>query len=152
MPVLLIRPAQREDAQEMAKLHAECFKNGWRAQDFTAYLAKPDTYTCLVAHTDERGVVGFLCASRQADEAEILTLCVAERCRLKGAGRKLMAHALEDLKKQKMARLFLEVSQNNTAALRLYQSLGFLEVGRRPHYNTSTDGSRLDALVMKYSL
>ena len=48
--------------------------------------------------------------------------------------------------------LFLEVGFDNPAARRLYQSLGFAEVGRRAAYYARVEGPPADAIVMRLTL
>ena len=55
---------------------------------------------------------------------------------------------------QKMPRIILEVRPSNTAAITLYQKLGYEQIGVRKNYypaNLET-GSREDALVMAKSI
>ncbi|HEY1152975.1 MAG TPA: ribosomal-protein-alanine N-acetyltransferase RimI, partial [Pseudolabrys sp.] len=47
--------------------------------------------------------------------------------------------------------VFLEVSENNAAARRLYARAGFREVGRRPNYYRDADGTT-HALVLRRDL
>ena len=76
----------------------------------------------------------FLIARKAADEAEILTLCVAPACRNAGLGRALLVAAMAELRAAGTQRLFLEVEDGNDAALGLYRSLGAVPVGRRDKY------------------
>ena len=48
--------------------------------------------------------------------------------------------------------IFLEVRENNQAALSLYRQAGFLEVGRRPNYYAGVTGARFAALTMRRRL
>jgi ribosomal-protein-alanine N-acetyltransferase len=48
--------------------------------------------------------------------------------------------------------VFLEVRPSNTAAVALYESLGFNEIGMRPGYYKTENGEREDALMMAYTL
>jgi ribosomal-protein-alanine N-acetyltransferase len=48
--------------------------------------------------------------------------------------------------------VFLEVGQDNPAALTLYDRLGFKRVGLRRDYYTRRDGARVDAVLMRLSL
>ncbi len=48
-------------------------------------------------------------------------------------------------------RVFLEVRPSNPVAQKLYASIGFNDIGRRPRYYPARDG-REDALVMELVL
>jgi ribosomal-protein-alanine N-acetyltransferase len=48
--------------------------------------------------------------------------------------------------------LFLEVDETNRPAIALYKRFGFRQVGRRPNYYSSADGSSAGALVMRRDL
>jgi [ribosomal protein S18]-alanine N-acetyltransferase len=90
----------------------------------------PRGYELLVAE-DEGRVVGFLVwRSIDAGEYELLNLAVVTEHRRKGVGRGLV----EALRKLTHGKIFLEVRESNQAALKLYKSLGFQEVGTRPKY------------------
>ena len=85
---------------------------------------------CLIA-TDGGRVIGFLLARQIAPgEREILNLAVAPTERRRGVARKLLEAELASTR----GLWFLEVRESNTAALRLYQSFGFQQVGMRPAY------------------
>jgi ribosomal-protein-alanine N-acetyltransferase len=44
------------------------------------------------------------------------------------------------------------VRENNVSARQLYQSLGFVDVGRRPDYYAGADGRRFAAVTMKRTI
>jgi ribosomal-protein-alanine N-acetyltransferase len=71
--------------------------------------------------------------------------------RFRGVGRQMMKLLLERSRQAGMGEVFLEVRPSNMHAIALYQSLGFVEVGRRKAYYQAADG-REDALVLKLQL
>ena len=73
-------------------------------------------------------------AHHAADEGEILNLGVAPAHRRCGVGRALAIATLEQLSAAGVRQVFLEVRESNVAARRLYEALGFREVGRRDGY------------------
>jgi len=73
-------------------------------------------------------------------------LCVDNRLRQQGLGRKLLNYLLARVGEQNMERLFLEVRPSNAAAIELYGSAGFTRLGVRKGYYKTRDG-REDALV-----
>jgi Acetyltransferases len=65
-----------------------------------------------------------------------------------------MAHCIAMLEASGAQSLFLEVAEDNAAALGLYRSLGFVEVGRRPGYYDarSGGGKEKQALVLRLEI
>jgi ribosomal-protein-alanine N-acetyltransferase len=59
-----------------------------------------------------------------------------------------MNAALTTAAKQGVTRVFLDVAADNVAALALYESLGFAEVGRRKSYYARGLDPRMDAIMM----
>ena len=63
----------------------------------------------------------------------------------------LLEHLLERAGGAGVAEAFLEVRPSNLAAIRLYQRLGFEQIGIRRGYYQAPDG-REDAIVLKREL
>jgi ribosomal protein S18 acetylase RimI-like enzyme len=68
-------------------------------------------------------------AGSDTDLASIIEISVAPEHQGKGLGRALMVASLHEMREERIARVELAVTAVNTPALRLYQSLGFEEVG-----------------------
>ena len=67
------------------------------------------------------------------------------------SARRLLGYLLERAAAAGMGEAFLEVRPTNIAAIRLYQSLGFEQIGiRRGYYQAA--GGREDAVVLKLPL
>jgi ribosomal-protein-alanine N-acetyltransferase len=107
-------------------------------------------YLCRVADLG-REIVGYGIAALGAREAHILNLCVRADLRGRNIGRQMMVLLLERARQAGMDDALLEVRPSNTLAISLYQSMGFVEIGRRRGYYQA-DGGREDALVLKLSL
>ena len=89
------------------------------------------------------GVMGL-----SGDEAEILSLGVAMKWQRLGLGRRLIEGLIRAAQRAEARRLFLEVSIDNEAALKLYQSLDFRRVGVRPKYYQRDGQAPVDALIL----
>jgi ribosomal-protein-alanine N-acetyltransferase len=63
-----------------------------------------------------------------------------------------MEEALRCLYRDLVPEIFLEVDEGNAAAVGLYRSLGFVEVGRRKGYYSSGEGPGGTALVLRLQL
>jgi [ribosomal protein S18]-alanine N-acetyltransferase len=122
------------------------FSRPWTARHFLdeieSRFAGP-----LVAVGLRGEVVGYLCPQVVVDAGEILDVAVDPAARGKGVGRLLVATALAWCRRQGAEHVGLEVRVGNVEAIRLYQSFGFAEVGRRKRYYD--DGE--DAVVMEYT-
>lgn len=86
-----------------------------------------------------------------ADEAHLLNLAVDPGFQGRGFGGRLLDHVLSETQHTPVQQVFLEVRASNVAAIRLYHSRGFNEIGRRPHYYP-LGTAREDALVFALQL
>ena len=79
-------------------------------------------------------LAGYVCFWNVAGEAQILNLAVHPRYRRRGVGRALLVHALKLAGEEGARQAVLEVRRGNSAARRLYESVGFKQWGERPGY------------------
>lgn len=133
--------------EQMAKLHMASFTTPrpWSADEIRDLLASP---LCFAESRTE----GFAMARVVAGEAEILTIAVDPGARGQGHGRALLAAILEQAAARGATQAFLEVAEDNPAALALYQTAGFAQTGRRRGYYKGPAGDARDALVLTRGL
>jgi ribosomal-protein-alanine N-acetyltransferase len=148
MPELGIRSMQEADIPEVLRIERAAYAFPWTEGIFRDCLRVD--YTCRVAEIS-LVVVGYGIMSVAAGEAHLLNLCVAERYRCRGIGRRLLPHLLKVAASAGARQAFLEARPSNTPAIRLYQSLGFVQIGMRRGYYQAVDG-REDAIVLKRQL
>jgi ribosomal-protein-alanine N-acetyltransferase len=146
----IIEPATMRDAAKLSQLHRASFHRGWGQGEFETMLAERNTLTQRLMLG--RTLIGFIISRLAADEAEILSVAVAKSHRGRGYSRDLVAHHLGHLAGRGIRRVFLEVEENNSPAVRLYQRAGFSTVGRREQYYRDASGAKLNALVMQRDL
>ncbi len=148
---LHIEPGQSRDAGDLARIHAQGFYRGWPREEFSGFLTEPTT-PLYIACDAKRRLAGFALIRQAADEAELLTIAVDPKWRGKRVGRALLRAALDDLQLTPARRMFLEVDEQNVAAIRLYSGQGFATIGSRKGYYPRPDGSAATALVMARDL
>jgi ribosomal-protein-alanine N-acetyltransferase len=148
---LHIEPGQMRDARELARIHATGFYRGWPEAEFTSFLAERNT-PVYVACDAKRRIAGFALIRIAADEAELLTIAVDPKWRGKRIGQALLRAAFEDLLMSPARRMFLEVSEDNAPAIRLYKGQGFTTISQRKGYYPKADGTAATALVMSRDL
>lgn len=136
-----------EDVSWAAELEKVCFQDPWSEKMLLDELENP--LSIWLAARDGGTGVGYIGSQTVLDESCVMNLAVFPGYRRKGAGRALM-RKLEDILSEKGSSvLLLEVRPSNTAAVRLYQSEGFVQAGRRKNYYLHP---REDALILRKEL
>jgi len=125
------------------------FGEAWTRGQCLGILELPRVWLTLARLGDEP--VGFALARVVIDEAELLLLGVRPGFRGRGIGGKLIDRTLAVALGSGARLLHLEVRQGNEA-LRLYNRVGFREVGRRRGYYRGGDGQLYDALSLALPL
>ena len=148
VPETLIRPMAESDVIDVVSTERASYQFPWSEGIFRDCLRVG--YICRVVIVDD-SVIGYGVMSVGAGEAHILNLCILEAYRCRGIGRRLLTYLVERGTAAGMSEAFLEVRPSNTAAIRLYQSLGFEQVGMRRGYYQAVSG-REDAAVLKLPL
>lgn len=105
------------------------------ALDEAAFLARTRTNWwrpehLILACSDEGHVIGFHWLKVTPEEAEVYVLAVDPAAAGRGTGRALMHAGLAQLAEEGHRRVVLYVDGNNTAAVKLYRSLGFADAHR----------------------
>jgi len=108
-------------------------------------------YTCKVYESAD-GIIGYGIISIGAGECHFLNICIAPSLQRHGHGARLVAHLLQVARQAHARTALLEVRASNTAAFRLYDKLGFNEIGTRKGYYPAARGTREDALVLMREL
>lgn len=146
----VVEPASQRDAAALARIHGASFHRGWGEDEFERMLSERNTLIHRLR--TGRKIVGFSVSRLGADEAEILSIAVAETHRGRGLSNGLLLTHLGHLAGRGVRTVFLEVEENNQPARRLYQRAGFSVVGRRERYYQQRGGDALNALVMRRDL
>lgn len=100
------------------------------------------------ASQDEEELGSLLFARRVVDLVWLLQVAVHPQDRRRGVARALLARLVRWSREVGATRIELEVAEDNVPAVRLYETSGFVPVGRRPGYY---HGKR-DAILMSLNL
>lgn len=145
VPQILIRDMGFDDVAAVGELERQSYTFPWSEAIFRDCLRAG--YYCCVVELDHL-CIGYGIMSTGAGEAHVLNLCVSPLYRCRGIGGQLLAHLLEFARGLDVAEVFLEVRPSNPAAIRLYQSQGFSQIGVRRGYYQAV-GGREDAVVLR---
>lgn len=133
--------------EQMAACHARAFGGAarpWTESEFAALLDSPHVF----AAGDARA---FALARAVADEAELLTIATDPCRRRQGLARQALGR-IEAMAAQRGAqRMFLEVADDNRAAIALYRASGYHRIARRSGYYEAA-GGRTDAVIMQKAI
>ncbi len=139
---------QEEDLQQVLAIEELSYDFPWTLGIFKDCLRVG--YCCWVITLDET-VIGYGVMSVAVDECHILNVCTHANWQRHGLGRKMISRLLSLARQHGAETAFLEVRVSNLRALRLYEQLGFTQVGRRKGYYPAVRG-REDALVLSLKL
>jgi [ribosomal protein S18]-alanine N-acetyltransferase len=148
LPQTRLRAMQEADVAAVVEIEQRVYPFPWTAGIFSDCLRVG--YHCAVLELDVI-TVGYGILASGAGEAHLLNVCVREEFRNRGFGRALMMHLIALAAGAGAAIVFLEVRPANTTAVRLYETLGFRQIGVRRGYYQALSG-REDALVMRRAI
>lgn len=122
-------PLPAPSPEALAATHRAAFgpEAGWRASDFAGYLTDP---TALIIGTSKC----FALVRLMGPEAEILTLATHPSIQGQGRATALLHDVLRRLRDVQVEEVFLDVSDQNTAARALYARCGFTGFALRHNY------------------
>jgi ribosomal-protein-alanine N-acetyltransferase len=149
-PALTFAQMVAADLPQVMELERLAFRQQpWTPGLFLHELKLPFSRLQLArtANGDHR-LLGYVCWWVIGDEVHILNLAVRPDARRGGTGRALVQRVLDDAVACAAHSVSLEVRPENEAALALYRSLDFSQIGRRRNYY----GPGEDAIIMERRL
>lgn len=131
---MVLRRATVGDLPEVVALERVCYGDPWPVTAFAALPDNPQVFFATAREEEGGPVKGYVVAWYVMDEGELANLAVTPPARGRGIGGVLLDAMLDDARARGTSQVFLEVRGGNEAALRLYRSRGFDDVGRRKGY------------------
>jgi [ribosomal protein S18]-alanine N-acetyltransferase len=123
----------------------ESFTNPWSRDTLVWELRNSDVTQVFLLRDDGEAVVAFCVCWVIFDELHINTLAVAPAARRGGLATFLLRQVMAEAAAAGATKATLEVRASNTAALALYDRLGFRVAAERPRYYTRPEE---DALIL----
>ena len=117
---------------QIAQLERECFSDPWSQNSIASELENPLSYW-LVAMAGNV-VAGYVGSQTVLGESDMMNLAVRGEFRRQGVARDLVLALIDGLNQRGSHCLTLEVRDSNAPARKLYEKLGFVQVGIRPNY------------------
>ena len=123
------------------------FDNFWSYEILKEEL-NSDTSHFFIVKDDKERIVGFAGIKVIIDEADIMNIVVHKTLRHKGIGSMLLNTLISYCKINKLKSLTLEVNENNSNAILLYEKFNFDNIGIRKNYYNGKD----NAIIMRKNL
>ena len=121
-----------------------CFSDPWSEKSVASELNNPLAFW-LVADDNGR-VAGYIGSQTVVGESDMMNVAVHPDYRQQGIATGLIVGLVDQLRKLESHSLTLEVRASNEPAKRLYEKLGFQQVGCRKNYYRNP---REDALILR---
>jgi ribosomal-protein-alanine N-acetyltransferase len=143
-----VRKMRPDDLEAVVAIETASFSSPWRRETFLELIDRPTAEVLVMEHGEE-GVIGYAVLWCILDQGELANVAIAAHMRGLGLGRQLLAHTLDAGRERGVQTVFLEVRESNAAALGLYHSFGFAQIGHRKGYY---DRPKEDARVLMAKL
>lgn len=142
--MITIERMKENHVPQIATLEKSIFSDPWSENSVKSELSNPLSLWLVAA--DGEMVAGYIGSQTVLGESDMMNLAVRESYRRSGVGRALVEALIEALRAVGSECLTLEVRFSNLPAIRLYESLGFSQVGIRKNYY---EKPREDARIFK---
>ena len=160
---LSFMPMQEADLDAILAIESISHIHPWTRGNFVDSLAAGHWAYCIRPQLDQAIQGSYLdpeilwayCILFPAvDELHLLNITVSPKLRQLGLGSRIMTAIEGVAAQQNFPRMLLEVRPSNTAAVSLYNKLGYEQIGLRKGYYPADlqTGSREDALVLAKSV
>lgn len=142
---ITIRPMEEKDLDEVCRMEEEAFSMPWHRESFLEMIQNENALY-LVAQNGENEIMGSCGVLNIVGDGSVTNVVVDAKYRKLGVGSLLMEALLRLGTEELGIEAFtLEVRVSNLSAIRLYEKMGFENVGiRKNFYEKPTE----DAIIM----
>jgi len=138
-----IENASIQDLDKLCKIEMECFsREAFSKQQIASLLANYNSLS-LVAKINSETVgfiIGMIHIERNSLVGHILTIDVLPKYRRKGIAQRLLQEIEKIFAEKNVKTCRLEVREDNVAALRLYERLGYKRISKLKYYYGDAHG------------
>ena len=145
---LSLKGMSETDIDAVLRIEKAIYAFPWTLGNFNDCLVAG--YRCHVLIGDDK-LIGYGVQMLILDEVHLLNFTVALDFQKKGMGKALLNFLIDDALEHQANKMILEVRRTNLAAIFLYESFGFDQIGLRKNYYPAHLG-REDAIVMEMVL
>ncbi len=134
-----IIPCKKSDYKTLIQIEKSMFKNAVSVDGLKSFEMNASH---VIWKIQKMKIIGFVYFFHVKDEIEIIRICIIKSQQNKNYGSLL----IDEIKKLKIKKIFLEVSTENINAINFYLKNGFQRIGIRKGYYANQKNSSIDAL------
>ena len=134
-----ISPCKKSDYKTLLQIEKSMFKNSVTVDGLKSFEMNASH---VIWKIQKIKIIGFVYFFHVEDEIEIIRICIIKSQQNKNYGSLL----IDEIKKMKIKKIFLEVSTENINAINFYLKNGFQRIGIRKGYYANQKNSSIDAL------
>ena len=142
----MIRKATSSDAESIFKLEKQLFTDFYSLQIISADIANKNNLYYVYVENGE--ICGYCLLSYIFEEGNLTKIAVSENHQREGIATALYSFCENEAKKKGVEKIYLEVSDKNEKALKLYEKLGFTKEWVRSRYYSDLS----DAIILEKKL
>ena len=137
-------PLTIQNSEPYFDLHKKGQFSPWSRRIFEDCLIKPYFAFSLDQDSDP---LGYYIGMTVLDEVTLMDIVVSNAHQGNGLGKSLLRHFMDQCNRNNIQQVWLEVRESNAAAIKLYDTAGFILVEQRVNYYPSAKGKE-DAFIM----
>jgi ribosomal-protein-alanine N-acetyltransferase len=142
MPIT-VEDASRKDLDQLYEIETECFRReAFTKKQIAELLMDYNSISLLARYNGEAVgfIIGRISVEEEALAGHVLTLDVLPAQRRRGIGRRLLQELESILLQKNIRESYLEAREDNVAALRLYERMGYEKTGKLKDYYGDAHG------------
>ncbi len=143
----MMKIMRKEDFSQIEELEKKCFNDAWSLEQLENELEKNPFSNGYILQESKK-IVAYAFMWETFEMAQIARIGVDPDYRKKHYGQKIMEELFEKAKSSGCEYMSLEVRESNTAALKLYEKLGFVTVNVSKGYYSDNE----NAIIMTRAL
>jgi len=152
MSDIMVREIRPGEIGVLVSLYGVCFEELYPEPTASSLLLTPGAWCHLAFCEVDGSALGFAIVRTIFDEAELLTIGVLPAARRRGAAIALLKAGFIAARSSGAHAIYLEVGEDNPAAMALYRKLGFRATGRRKNYYRRANRRQVAAILMMAEL
>lgn len=143
--MIIIENLNLNNVEAVSIIEKEMIETPWGAEALKKEITNKNAFYAVIKKDDK--IIGYGGIWFSIGTSDITNIAVLKEERRKGYGSIILNELIKKADEKNCFEINLEVNENNTGAILLYEKCGFKKVGIRKKYYNNTD----NAILMQYN-